>query len=267
MSNIKKVLLLFLLLMLKVYSSMAYTYSISLTNPYDDQTEITGASTLLSWQVTPTVTSSYTLKYILNVVTIEEDAELPENLSDYCGACTPYVQNTISFASESGSYLLSIDNCTHYAWQVTLIEEIPESTDPENNVIPASQNIIGQSPVYTFSTICSSSTANRLGSKQYQYITFPAEYTSYVYGVKSTTPDNKLCFKYESVYNNETLRYSIYNNKRNSIEDGQGEVTLKKGVNYVEIILPDGVTTGDTYFFDVLNAKDLKQTLKFRIEP
>lgn len=267
MSIINKIILLFSILLYANISN-AYDYSILLLAPTNQQTEVIPSGVLLTWQTSPNISSSNNLKYVIKVMTIDESEQIPSSLDNYCSSCTNVVDNVISFQSESGSYTFNAETCKKYIWQVTLIEDIPASTDPDGNPVPASQQIRGQSAVNSFTTNCNIN--QRLISAQTQFMTFPTEYTSYVYGIAN---NNSIYFKYESEYNDQTINYKIYDNlhktvkKFGSISSTSSIPTkIHKGVNYLEIELDNTFISGQVYFLEVTNAKDIVKSLKFRIE-
>lgn len=256
-----KKLFFILLFLLSINTIKAYDYSILLTYPTNEQTELQSGFTMLTWQVSPTVTSSNYLKYLVTIMTIDENEEVPADLDD-CNACTTVVNDLISFQSESGSYTFNPIDCKKYVWQITLIEDIPSGTTPDGTPIPASQEVLGKSLVHSFITECSN-ISNRIGSVQHQYITFPTENTSYVYGIPSNS--SKLYFKYESEYNNQTISYVIFD-KNHEVVGAPGTIDqIHKGVNY-EFVTLQNLNQGAIYFLEVKNEKDIIKSLKFRIE-
>jgi len=240
--------------------SVAYDHTILLLSPSNELTDLSPSSVNLSWQTLGSFSSTNNLKYVVKVMTIDESEQIPTSLDFNCSGCGDDIGNIITFQSELGSYTFNASDCNKYVWQITLIEDIPASQDPDGDPIPASQQILGQSVVYSFSTLCNLN--QRLGSIANQYLTFPAEYTSYVYGIPNNSV--KLYFKYESEYNDQTISYKIYNKFHKEIQPLGTIDHISKGVNYEDVNLPSTVTNGEIYFLEVYNEKNVMKSLKFR---
>ena len=259
---IGKRIILMCLILFVMQISVAYDHTILLLSPSNELTGLSSSSVNLSWQTLGSFSSTNNLKYVVKVMTIDESEQIPTSLDFNCSSCGDDIGNIITFQSELGSYTFNASDCNKYVWQITLIEDIPASQDPDGDPIPASQQIIGQSVVNSFTTLCNLN--QRLGSVTHQYLTFPAEYTSYVYGMPNNS--SSIYFKYESEYNNQIISYKIFDELHILIESQNIGFPFSKGVNYEEIILPSGIASGKTYFLEVYNEKDAKKTLKFRKE-
>jgi hypothetical protein len=231
--------------------------------PINNQLNVEPTSLVLTWQVSPNVSSSNYLKYVIKVMTIDESEQIPTSLDNYCSSCINVIDNVISFQSESGSYTFNAETCKKYIWQITLIEDIPSSQDADGNPIPASQQIVGQSLVHSFTTNCTIN-ARVVSNVRNQYFTFPKEFTSYVYGLPNSS--SKLFFKYECEYNRQTITYNIYDEFHKPVYSSSKKLyNIVKGVNYLNIDLPN-ISRGSLYYFEVCNEKNNTKYFKFRKE-
>lgn len=84
---------------------------------------------------------------------------------------------------------------------------------------------------------------------------------AYIYGVKI---NQSISFKYESLYNDETVNCKVYDLHKNVVH-AEG-FQLVKGLNYLSVD-SDNFETGNVYVLEIENSKNQFKSLKFRIVP
>jgi len=253
--------------MLFVITSMAQSgNTILLTTPFNEQ-KLEVKYPLFSW------TSTLSFQNLSNVT---YQFKLVEVLS-YQSPAAAILSNPTLYEKEVGTNTIlqypidapELQDCKQYAWQVIAYNKTQKIMD-EINYKTSYTNKIAQSEPYSFQTNCNQ--VNRISNPTsvQPYIILAKNIDNYVFKIDA---NKKLNFKYIEEYAGDTLKYKIYNWRRDVIASNTTITTvLDYGWNYLTIDLsllnPSLLPTGaqNIYQLEVETPKGDVYKAKFEIQ-
>lgn len=231
--SIVKMLLSFICSMLFCITLMAQNgiNTILLTTPYNEQ-KLEVKYPLFSWTSTISFRDLSNITYQFKLVEV-----LP-----YQSSTSAIISNPALYEKEVGTTTIlqypidapELQDCKHYAWQITAYNKTQKIID-EINYKVSYNNKIAQSEPFSFQTNCNQVSRISNPSSSQPYIILAKTVDNYVFKIEA---NKQLNFKYIEEYADDTLKYKIYNWKRDVIVSNTTITTLiDYGWNYLTIDL------------------------------